>query len=71
MATEKNTWKDLMDKKARFYLAMNDVIDTYQHETGKTELDMKDIDDLVNLIRYELYRKHGIITKEQFEKLFE
>ena len=65
-----NTWKKLMDEKVRFHLAMNDVIDTYQHETGKTELDMKDIDDLVNLIKYELYRKHGIITKEQFEKLF-
>lgn len=71
MATKKNEWKDLMDKKVRFSLAMNDVIDTYQHETGKTELDMKDIDGLVNLIRYELYRRHGIITKEQFEKLFE
>lgn len=66
----KNEWKDLMDKKVKFNRAMNDVIDTYQHETGKTELGMKDIDELVSLIRYELYRRHGIITKEQFEKLF-
>lgn len=65
-----NTWKILMDKKVSFQRAMSSVIDTYQHETGKTELDMKDIDDLVNLIKYELYRKHGIITEEQFEKLF-
>ena len=65
-----NNWKKLMDRKISFQKAMNDVIDTYQHETEKTELDMKDIDDLVNLIKYELYRKHGIITEEQFEKLF-
>lgn len=65
-----NTWKKLMDEKVSFQRAMSNVIDTYQHETGKTELDMKDIDDLVNLIKYELYRKHGIITEEQFEKMF-
>ena len=52
----KNEWKDLMDKKVKFNRAMNDVIDTYQHETGKTELGMKDIDELVSLIKYELYR---------------
>ena len=67
----KNTFKTLMDRKIKFQSAMNVVVDTYQHETGKTELDMKDIDDLVNLIRYELYRKHEIINDEQFEKLFE
>lgn len=65
-----NTWKELMDKKVSFQRAMSSVIDTYQHETGKIELDMKDVDDLVSLIRYELYRQHGIITQEQFEKLF-
>ena len=65
-----NVWKKLMDERVKFCAAMNDVINTYQHETGKTELDMKDIDDLVTLIKYELYRKHGIITEEQFEKLF-
>ena len=70
MANGENAWKKLMDEKVRFSSAMNEVIDTYQHETNKTELDMKDIDDLVNLIRYELYRKHGVITDEQFEKLF-
>ena len=65
-----NTWKELMDKKVYFQRSMNDIIDTYQHETGKIELDMKDIDDLVSLIKYELYRKHNIITEEQFENLF-
>ena len=65
-----NNWKNLMDSRIKFKSAMDNVIDTYQHETGKVELDMKDIDDLVTLIKYELYRKHGIITEEQFEKLF-
>ena len=64
-----NKWKDLMLKRINFNKAMSVIVDTYQHYTEKDKLDMGDIDDLVDCIKYELYHKNGIITDEQYEAL--
>ena len=64
-----NEWRNLMQRKIDFNKAMSLIVDTYQHHTGKDKLDMKDIDDLTECIRHELYYKNNIITKEEYEKL--
>ena len=64
-----NEWRKLMQQRIDFSKAMGVIVDTYQHHTGKEKLGIKDIDDLVECIKYELYHKNGIITSEQYESL--
>ena len=65
-----NQWQELMKQKLDFEKSMRIIVDTYQHYTEKSKLDMKDIDDLVECIKYELYLKNNIISLEEYEKMF-